>query len=376
MMCKITLFFHRNTRNIHRGQSTYVNNLINSLKNKWKTCLIGSTYNGYDGKSKPTEDFFYNILSSYRNSFRYLLEDFFNRRYNSICRVYIAEDLYIAPLILIFSKINGKIFVYRVSDFGREYRYRISKSFKFPHFLYLISRSFEMLLIKVTDYFIVPSIALKNELIEAGGEKSDILYYPYSRAFLEENLLLVEQVRKKLCLSDKIVAIFIGQTDYSPNVEAILNIIQIAKIVENKLPSLQFIVVGKGTDTYSNENIKNISFVGEVDDIDSLLYVSHLGLTPVTVNGGLSIKTVDYLTHGLKVLSTKEGAYGVPENDQLKIRSLGEFTQGISEFYYKVKRYGFQRQVSDIIIKHYCGDYFVNIFLDEFNKKINLSRKC
>ena len=107
--------------------------------------------------------------------------------------------------------------------------------------------------------------------------------------------------------------VFIGSV-YSPNNAALDRIQDMA----SKNPKFTFEIIGSAKPTKGSK-MKNMVFHGVVDDNKKSEIMSRcfLALNPVTEGSGRNLKMVDYLAHGLPVLSTPIGVRGFEDYDIL-----------------------------------------------------------
>jgi glycosyltransferase involved in cell wall biosynthesis len=101
--------------------------------------------------------------------------------------------------------------------------------------------------------------------------------------------------------------IFIGSI-YQPNVEAVEFIISMAV----EFPDFQFDIVGNINKHGFAHTPKNVVFHGLVNDQEKnqLLQNSCIALNPIFSGGGRNVKMVDYIMHGVPVISTELGIRG------------------------------------------------------------------
>lgn len=108
---------------------------------------------------------------------------------------------------------------------------------------------------------------------------------------------------------NKIVILFHGTYNYSPNKNAIDLIIQyIAPTIEEKFKNVVFLLAGNGTPVFEKNNIISLGFV---ENLDSILYASDIAIVPILHGGGTRLKILDYMSVGLPIVSTKKGIEGI-----------------------------------------------------------------
>ncbi|MHB1807491.1 MAG: glycosyltransferase [Thermoplasmataceae archaeon] len=122
--------------------------------------------------------------------------------------------------------------------------------------------------------------------------------------------------------------VFIGSV-YSANNSALDRIQDMA----SKNPEFTFEIIGSAKPTKGSK-MKNMVFHGVVDDSKKSEIMSRcfLALNPVTEGSGRNLKMVDYLAHGLPILSTPIGVRGFEDyniSDSIVICQPDEFDENI-----------------------------------------------
>lgn len=151
-----------------------------------------------------------------------------------------------------------------------------------------------------------------------------------------------EQIRLQYNIAaDENILLFNGTLNYKPNQDAMdIILIKINPILIAEKFKYKLIICGKNLPaTYNNlKNYKdeNIIFAGFVDDITVFFKAADIFINPVNDGGGIKTKLVEALGYNMDVVTTKNGAIGIPENitgNKMKIveRSWEEFAQKIIE---------------------------------------------
>jgi len=122
-------------------------------------------------------------------------------------------------------------------------------------------------------------------------------------------------------------AVFIGSV-YSPNIDALDSIKQMAA----RVPDVSFHVLGNFPKFYRRGSPKNVIFDGEVNDAkkEEIICNSFVALNPVVEGGGRNLKMIDYMAHGVPIISTKIGCRGLYEYGIEKIIDISE-PEGFAE---------------------------------------------
>ncbi len=126
-----------------------------------------------------------------------------------------------------------------------------------------------------------------------------------------------EKTKKLMNLNGKKIILFTGSR-HIPNIQAVNNILKIAKKIKNK--DILFIVAGSVGNSF--KNLKNVLFTGYVDDISIYFKVADLAVNPMISGSGTNLKTLEYLACGIPTITTKVGARGLEiENEKHAIIS-------------------------------------------------------
>ncbi len=160
----------------------------------------------------------------------------------------------------------------------------------------------------IHQYKISPS---KCTTITYGFERS-------SAPSKQERKTAREILEKKFGIAhnEKII-LFNGTLHYKPNLDALDIILEkINPILLSASFAYKIIICGKDLPArYNNLKAytgKNILFAGFVDDIDLYFKGSDIFINPVSEGGGIKTKLVEALGFNLFVVTTKNGAIGVP----------------------------------------------------------------
>ena len=366
----IAFIYHGAIDNKFSGESVYLSSLISFLRKKFDVYLIDGTI--YDGSSRKDSKIFL-LLTAYIKFLGFFIGER-KKPKGQRTKAFFCEDLYISILVIGLAKLSKVKFIYRPSDIGKDYRHALSKMHFISPLFYFFSYLSEIVLVKLSDIFVSVSPRITNNLITYGVKKEDIIYFPFivKQKLIYENDK-VDTFKAKYHLNAKIVIVFVGSPNYPPNLESIKFIVSLAKEIENK-KDIVFLIVGKGTENIDISSFQNIVVLGAVDDLDTVLFSSHIGLSPSLVPGGLITKVVDYLVHGLLVLSTEEGGSGIINNEHLIICNRKNFAYKLIEIYADLKsnkiRIG---EIPDIVKKTYIDETHSEKFPDLLYNKITES---
>ena len=133
----------------------------------------------------------------------------------------------------------------------------------------------------------------------------DIYHVEENKLYFAPHLIDISSALWKGSDSNRIV--FIGSV-YSPNNSALDRIYDLAQ----KYPKYKFEIIGSVRSSRRHKP-KNLIYHGTVDGStkDEIMSRCFLALNPVTEGSGRNVKMVDYLAHGLPILSTPVGIRGL-----------------------------------------------------------------
>ena len=143
-----------------------------------------------------------------------------------------------------------------------------------------------------------------------------------------------EGFEKPSCTWDGIDAkeiVFIGSA-YVPNQIAAQYAIDLAK----ELPDYTFKIIGSVCSSIKKRGLpRNVRLLGLLDEDNKEIEIckSFLALNPVTSGSGRNLKMIDYITHGVPVITTEIGSRGFSQDikDLLLIRDISDFSNAIKE---------------------------------------------
>lgn len=133
---------------------------------------------------------------------------------------------------------------------------------------------------------------------------------PIDRAATRQNI-----ISKNGFQNNEFVILFFGAQSYRPNLEAVQRIVfEINPILQKKADfPYRILICGGGLPEKYNrfENVKNIEYLGFVEDIEGYIKAADLILNPINTGGGVKTKVIEAIALGTTVLSSETGAKGV-----------------------------------------------------------------
>jgi polysaccharide biosynthesis protein PslH len=108
---------------------------------------------------------------------------------------------------------------------------------------------------------------------------------------------------------------FLGALDWNPNQEGLLWFInEVWSLIHLNYPSVRFHVAGRNAPANFGDKISNpgIVFHGEVPAADAYLAQFNLLIAPLFSGSGMRVKIIEAMSHGKIVLTTPQGAEGLP----------------------------------------------------------------
>lgn len=109
--------------------------------------------------------------------------------------------------------------------------------------------------------------------------------------------------------NEKLIAFFIG-ADYPPNIEAVDYIIN---YLADSCPEIQFVIAGGCCTPFANTNKPNVKLLGRVRHKQKLrlLAEADFAINPMLTGAGVNLKTLEFLSAGLPLISTAFGVRGL-----------------------------------------------------------------
>lgn len=363
----LAFFYHGSINNKFSGESVYLSGLVSSLREKFNVIIMDGTI---PDESRHKDSKIYLLFVAYLRSVRFFINELKKVKQQRVA-LFVSEDLYISILVVVLAKLSRVKFIYRPSDVGKGYRLKLSKMHFLSPLFYFVSYFSESVLLNFSDMFISVSPKITDHLRRYGIKERDIIGFPFvvkdKITFDNEK---ISKFKVKYNLFGKIVVIFVGSASYPPNMESILFNIDLAHKLQN-MKEIVFLIAGKGTDQIGVAIPSNLIILGAVDDLDTVLFSSHIGLSPSLVPGGLITKVVNYLVHGLLVLSTEEGASGIVENEHLVITDRRNFADKLRKICVDLNNGRMKiGDVPDNVRKIYLDTAYPKIFPDLLYKKI------
>lgn len=338
---KTILFLYHKRLDKIDGNALYVRNLIDSLGREYKVVLPSEYY--FRSNLRVSGNWLVRTLET--NLF--LIFWFFKnvKRLKGEIGFIIMEDRY-SLIAAFFVRKMKAILLTSVSDWGEEYVESLPFKSK-------ITRSFFSLFGRVYEQFI--SISADAVIVRSNYVRSRIearIHVPI--------LVLPHTLNKDIVARSKgdssngpelrreINCIFVGNYEYKPNKFAALFIIeQLAGEIYLKDKNIKFIIAGPGgKEKFGRSKMRNVEIHGLVNDLDTLYEMCQIGLNPSETIGGTSAKIIEYLSHGLLVLSTPQSSKGIIESSRVVVKERKDFGDALLKLVERIRSEGV-RQDSD-----------------------------
>lgn len=125
------------------------------------------------------------------------------------------------------------------------------------------------------------------------------------------------------------IALFVG-TNYGPNHEAANAVLRMAESSLDRGLSVHFLIVGSVGQSIADAPA-NVSVTGFVPELHPYFDGADIGLNPIVSGSGTNIKLLEYLAHGLPVVTTEFGVRGfdITDGREAVVASLDEFVDAI-----------------------------------------------
>jgi len=271
------------------------------------------------------------LLRSHWDTLRFVLADV-RRRRTERYRVLIAFDIYLAGATAIWARIRRDHFVYYLLDSNREVAAGWERVGARGASLYRWLRApLDRIALSSAELVIAPSESVRDGLRQSLANTPVRVCRPV-RTAAPPDARDVDRWRARLGLEGKLGAVFVGSFQYPPNVRAFEYVRDsLAPRLAESCPEVRLVVAGRGSETAGRIVAPNVVVAGTVADLDPLLYACSIGLAPMEVSGGTSLKIVDYLLHGLVTVSTPQAMSGVDASPMIRSAPLTEFPERVQE---------------------------------------------
>jgi len=212
--------------------------------------------------------------------------------------------------LLVYSSHNFQIAVSRANAQYRRTKKGLSLSETIlAHFMVMSTRIVETLAVRLCDLVLCVSTDDERAFIGAYGISPDkIRVLPNGTSLQGTELVSREKTSFGLDAS-KLTVVFLGSYGYEPNIEAIRCIKnRIAPHFNVHCTKVEFVVAGYRVPPYAADNLTCLGFV---DDVHSLLKGCDMAIAPLKKGGGTRLKILEYFAAALPVVTTRKGIEGI-----------------------------------------------------------------
>lgn len=328
----VAAFYHRPMEGTFHGGSLHFKAFIERLRGSVPVAVVAPPYIAANEQKRNGDQpgpllvgFRYLVTSAWVCA-RFLWSDGRKPRSGSV-RAIVAFDIYVVAIAALWSKVRRIPLIYYPQDSNRAIsRYWKEAGYRGGWLFHAVRSPLERLGLGRADLILVVSNSMIPEIVSQGVEPGRVRLCPLKRTLPEFRSASVEAWRRKLGLDGKVAVVFVGSFEYAPNVRALRYVSSnLAPRLAREDPRVLILVAGVGSEAYSSAEASNLRILGTVDDLDGLLYASHIGIAPMDVAGGTSGKIVDYILHGLTTLATPEATQGVEAAPSLVVVPLADF---------------------------------------------------
>lgn len=321
------VFFNNDIRKLNASQQNYIDELLKN-KNVIDVEVVNRFYPKFSFKDFKSMLFFTHAI------FSFLPRCIYVRKSKSeliSSRLLEAEEIYVDHLASFGLLPKNIWFDKRISYYSHNVECEIikdqianSKSWilKFIHYLdFLKLKKIESLFfsklakirfISQSDLFSASNLINKTQDKETFKTRAS--YIPFVLPMKKKNWLNTDN---KL---PGINALFVGGTDYFPNLDAAEWIVN---ILAKNYPNSFFHIVGDDRRLrvllgYTNIP-NNVIIYGRVSDevLDELFITTQFFISPVVLGGGVKIKLIEAASYGIPILATRESTVGLEYNDKI-----------------------------------------------------------
>ena len=214
------------------------------------------------------------------------------------------------------------------------------------------TKTLEQDLVKRSDHIITVSEEDKATFISFHGKETDKIS------------CIPEGYERPACTwngSSSKEIVFIGSA-YLPNLEAAIIVIGLAE----KMPHMTFKIIGSVCSSLKRKKVpKNVRLLGVIDEPEKEKEIcnSLLAINPVSSGSGRNLKMLDYISHGIPIITTEIGARGFPLNikETFSICNIEEFPEEIAIATKDLEKLKFD---SSIMLKYAEGLNYQNTIED------------
>lgn len=372
----IIFFYHKNHKDRFNGTSVYDEAMLKFLEERYHITVVEPANNSFrDGfESLTSSHYFVGLVKEvYFRQIRWLVNIFRGRHLTpSQNTILLVEDIYSAPIPLLVSKLKGYKLLYRAADFGKGYSHTLFDKRHLYKFIYsTFRRLMEYYLVKNSEIVICPSksmISAIRKRFKMSNEK--FVFLPFSRKPTGNMNQTENKTGSTLGTIEKVVLLFLGDFRYPPNYNAGNYVINEMVPKLNGLSNNYVVLIaGPNSQRLFKSTSAKVKILGTVDDTENLFSISNIGLAPMKTAGGLSMKIVDYLIHGLKVIATPEAANGIEADGQMRIADFSDFHKVVGEEIVDILKEGYDRRtVSESVASVYMTDKWERNLIERIDK--------
>lgn len=220
------------------------------------------------------------------------------------------EGLYLCPYIALIRQYSQAKIVYRAHNIEHEIWNRTAQMTSYPkklYFKHLASRIKRFETSYLNDYDLLVPITERDAVILNGMGNTK----PYFTSQTGIDLSFLVPTAKNL----EYPSLFhIGSLDWSPNQEGLIWFINNCwPIIIKRYPNLKFYIAGRNAPTWLEKkfSLKNIVYLGEVDDAYEFINSKAIMIVPLFSGSGMRIKIVEGMALGKPIVTTSIGTEGI-----------------------------------------------------------------
>ncbi len=317
----------------YHGASVALRNLVQRLRTDFAVDVVGPRASGNPAGGPDVSNSLIGIrylVSSVLGALRFQARQATLPR-SERSRLVVAYDVYLAGVSAIWARVTGTPFVYLPLDSDRV----VSQGFVKGGYAGGSARRWlrgpnERMALRTADLVVVLSPFMRQELVKDGIPERRVMVVGVKRPAPRRDPVAVAEWRRRLKLEGRTGVIFLGSFRYPPNVQAFQFL---REMVRSSFPfrpdGPQFVVAGFDSEGYADVTIPNLTVVGSVSDLDGLLEACDVAVAPMDVQGGTSLKMIDYVLHGLRVVATPEATAGVAASPLIHTVARERFVEGL-----------------------------------------------
>lgn len=328
-----SLFYQRPVEYSIHGTTDYVRQFLGTVRDSFDVELVAppdEQHGLVQGAPRYARPFVKCIVQAGLAQVRYLFRLATSRgRLRRRRRVLVVGDLYSGPLPCFLALATRWPLVYLCGDPPGRYASSLRKAgFRGATLLALVRRLTETIVLRTSSLVVVRTERMRSQLCADGisAERISVCHHLGTTALNHVPLFGDGEARARESIGSGIGIAFVGNCEYPPNYRAAGYIAsRLAPQICRIHPNVKFLLVGLGTERFTRNGGCSVRGLGVVDNLPAVLRSCRVGIAPIEVEGGASVKVINYLVNGLSVVATPQVACTLDLPNHVNVAPLDTF---------------------------------------------------